>query len=259
MKWSSDAEKAIKKVPFFVRKKVKKRVETHAAGKGKSSVDLIDVTELKKKFLAKGGMESEIKGYEISACFGGSGCSNTAVSTQQLVKEIETIFKNENLLSFLRAHVDGDLKFHHEFRVVLSDCPNACSRPQIADIGIIGAVTPGIGDEPCSQCNACIEVCKENAIRLDGSEPVIQMDECIRCGQCIRECPTGTLIEKEKGYRVLLGGRLGRHPRLGMEVPGTLNHDQVIRIIKNCLTFYKTHSKKGKRFSHILESIDQVL
>ena len=31
---------------------------------------------------------------------------------------------------------------HHEFRVSLSACPNACSRPQIVDIGLIGAVTP---------------------------------------------------------------------------------------------------------------------
>ena len=29
-----------------------------------------------------------------------------------------------------------DLKFHHEFRVTVADCPNSCSQPQIKDIGI---------------------------------------------------------------------------------------------------------------------------
>jgi len=43
MKWSSDAEKAIKKVPFFVRKKVKNKVEEFVHEKGKHSVDLPDI------------------------------------------------------------------------------------------------------------------------------------------------------------------------------------------------------------------------
>lgn len=261
MKWSDDAEQAIKKVPFFVRKKVKKKVEAHAAGKGKGSVGLTDVTELKKKFLSKGGMESQIKGYEVSACFGPSGCPNVANSTARLAEEIEDIFKKADLLSFLKTHVKGDLKFHHEFRVVLADCPNACSRPQIVDIGIIGAAIPELTDADCTLCGTCVQVCKENAVTLNenNGKPVIDSAQCLMCAKCIHECPTGTIAEKEQGYRVLLGGRLGRHPRLAMEVPGIRTHEQVLRIVKNSLAFYKKHSKQGQRFSHILSSVDQVL
>lgn len=261
MKWSHDAEQAIKKVPFFVRKKVKKKVEAYADQKGKHSVDLSDVEELKKKFLSKGGMESQIKGYEVSTCFGPSGCPNVANSTSRLAKEIEEILKNADLLAFLKAHVKGDLKFHHEFRVVLADCPNACSRPQIADIGIIGAVRPGLTDEECILCRACVTACKEDAVSLDEDKglPVIDESKCLACAKCIQDCPTGTLFESKKGYRVMLGGRLGRHPRLAMEIDGMLDHDQVIGIVKSSLRFYKENSKKGQRFSHVLESIDQVL
>ncbi|MCP3900594.1 MAG: sulfite reductase, partial [Desulfobacteraceae bacterium] len=77
MKWSNEAEKALKKVPFFVRKKVRQKVETYTEQKGKLSVDLSDVNELKQKFLSKGGMEKEIKGYEVTTCFGSAGCPNT--------------------------------------------------------------------------------------------------------------------------------------------------------------------------------------
>lgn len=261
MKWSEDADRAIKKVPFFVRKKVRKKVEAHAAQKSKRSVDLSDVNELKKKFLSKGGMEKEIKGYEVSTCFGGAGCPNTANSCTRLSKEIEKILKKEDILGFLKKNVKDDLKFHHEFRVCLSDCPNACSRPQIVDIGIIGSVLPGVFDEECILCNACVEVCKEKAVTLDPDNhlPVIDYDHCLMCAKCINECPTGTIQEKEKGFRVMLGGRLGRHPRLAMAVPGLFSHDEVLQTVKKCLEFYKDNAVNGERFSHVLSSVDQIV
>ena len=40
MKWSSDAEAAVKKVPCFVRKKVRARVENDALTAGKKVVSL---------------------------------------------------------------------------------------------------------------------------------------------------------------------------------------------------------------------------
>ena len=261
MKWSRDAENAILKVPFFVRKKVKKKVEDFVGQKGKTSVELLDVNELKQSFLSKGGMEKEIKGFEVTNCFGGAGCPNTANSGTLLAKDIEKIFEKEDILSFLKQSVKGDLKFHHEFRVALSDCPNACSRPQIVDIGIIGAVLPGIFDEACTLCHACVEVCGENAITLDEEKekPLIDYTQCLMCAKCIKACPTGTIGEKEKGFRVMLGGRLGRHPRLAMEVPGIHTQKEVMRIVQKCLKFYKDNSKNGQRFSHILSSVDQIL
>jgi hypothetical protein len=43
MKWTSEAEAAVKKVLFFVRKKVRQRVENEAAASGKKIVSLADV------------------------------------------------------------------------------------------------------------------------------------------------------------------------------------------------------------------------
>ncbi len=60
----------------------------------------------------------------------------------------------EDLLSFLKQHVQGDLKYHHEFRITIAECPNACSQPQIKDIGIIAALVPGLTNEVCTACEA---------------------------------------------------------------------------------------------------------
>ena len=63
MKWNKDAEKAIQKVPFFVRKSVKTRVEKEARAAGRSLVSLADVKATQKRFL--NNMDSEVKGYQI--------------------------------------------------------------------------------------------------------------------------------------------------------------------------------------------------
>ncbi|GAF73980.1 putative dissimilatory sulfite reductase B (dsrB), partial [marine sediment metagenome] len=146
MKWMPEAEEAIKKVPFFVRKRVRSRVEKEAKEAGKPAVSLADVKATQTRYL--NGMSSEIKGYQIETCFGPSGCPNRAIISDQLIAQIETDVEKEDLLGFLEQSVQGDLKFHHEFRITLADCPNACSQPQIKDIGIIGACAPVVTEEP---------------------------------------------------------------------------------------------------------------
>jgi anaerobic sulfite reductase subunit C len=256
MKWMPEAEETIKKVPFFVRKRVRARVEKEAKEAAKSVVSLTDVKATQARYLSS--MSSEIKGYQIESCFGPSGCPNRAIRSDQLLNRIEAEVKKQDLFGFLKQTVEGDLKFHHEFRITLADCPNACSQPQIKDIGIIGACAPLITELPCSQCEACVEACKEDAIRIDIEKecPLIDNNLCLKCGKCIPACPTGTLAEGQKGFRVQLGGKLGRHPQLAKELPGIYDENTVIEIVKDCLRFYKNTSKHGERFGQILTPAD---
>ena len=260
MKWSAEAEETVKKVPFFVRKRVRSRVEKEAKDAGRKAVSLSDVKIAKARYLSN--MKSEIKGFQLDSCFGPSGCPNRAIESGDLMKGIETLLKEEDLLGFLKERVEGDIKFHHEFRVTLSDCPNACSQPQIKDIGIIGACIPELTEEPCSMCEACVDVCKEDAIVLDDKQeiPRIDYEKCLTCGQCVAVCPTGTLRKERKGYRVQLGGKLGRHPKLAQELPGVYSEEEVIRIVKDCIGIYKRNSLHGERFADIFsESEYQTL
>ncbi len=253
MQWSPEAEDTLKKVPFFVRKRVKARVEEEAARHGDDLVTLQHVTICRKRFLEK--VSDEVKGYQVETCFGPGDCPNRAAVSDVLVEEIEQMLAGKDLGGFLKGKVDGPLKFHHEFRISVSDCPNACSRPQIVDIGLIGASKPKRSEKPCSQCIACVEACRESAILLDEDGPVIDEVVCFNCGACIRACPTGTLEEDMNGYRVLLGGKLGRHPRLGEELPGIHALEEIPGILERFVEIYQSLCRKGERLGVILERV----
>ena len=255
MKWMPEAEEAIKKVPFFVRKRVRARVEKEAKEAGKPLVSLADVKATQAGYLSS--MSSEIKGFQIETCFGPSGCPNRAAISDALISQIEADVAKEDLLGFLQQNVKGDLKFHHEFRITLADCPNACSQPQIKDIGIIGACAPVVTDEPCSMCEACVEACKEDAIFLDDEKdgPVVDHDRCLKCGKCMPVCPTGSLIEGQKGYRVQLGGKLGRHPQLARELASDLDAEEVLSLVGSILSFYKANAQKGERLGALINKL----
>ena len=256
MEWTAEADAAIKKVPFFVRKRVRARVEKEAAERGKRTVTLAEVKAARARFLKN--MGSEVLGFRVETCFGPNGCPNRAFVADGLADRIEAVMKDQDLLDFLKRHVRGDLKFHHEFRITLADCPNACSQPQIKDVGIIGACLPAVTGEPCTRCEACVETCREDAVAIpeDCDVPEIDMVRCVGCGQCIGACPTGTLATGQKGFRVQLGGKLGRHPRLARELPGVYSEEEVIEIIGDCVAFYKKNSTGGRRFAEIFTDTD---
>jgi anaerobic sulfite reductase subunit C len=256
VKWTLNAENEIKKVPFFVRKKVRSRIENDTAADGRKIVSLSDVKAAQARFMSK--MNTDIKGYQIDTCFGSSGCPNPANTCDVLVKKIGSLLDDADLLNFLKKRVQGDLKYHHEFRVTLAECPNACSQPQIKDIGIIGAVIPEATGEACTGCKACIEACIEKCITLDSKKnvPVIDHKRCLKCGKCIHACPSETLATGQKGFRVQLGGKLGRHPRLAVELEGILSETEVLRLVKTCIDYYKKHSNHGERFAEIFDPED---
>jgi len=253
MKWTSEAEDLLGKVPFFVRKRVRKKVEEEARHQGLKTVTKPVVTALQKKFMTS--MEEEVKGFSVETCFGPSGCPNRAVREDTVASELTKIFVSKNLKDFLKQKVDGPLKLHHEFRVAVADCPNCCSRPQICDIGLVGASLPGLTDAPCSHCGECVAVCPDNAISLsdNAAVPVIDAAECLACGKCIQACPTGTLTETASGYRILVGGKLGRHPHLAEALPGIYPLQEALSLVDHCVDFYKAYSEKGERLGEVIE------
>ncbi len=103
MEWSEDAEKAIKKVPFFVRKKVRARVEKEAREAGKPAVSLDEVKATQKRYL--NNMADEITGYQLDACFGSNGCPNRAMNSESLMEALEKCLQEANLLTFLKETV----------------------------------------------------------------------------------------------------------------------------------------------------------
>lgn len=251
MEWSEEANGALARIPFFVRRSVKRKVEKEALRCGAERVELDHMEAARKRFLDR--MEEEVKGVQVETCFGPGGCRNRAVDCDDMAQEVEKRASAGDMKAFLERIVDGPLKMHHEFRISISDCPNACSRPQIVDVGLIGACRPEISGEGCSGCGACVEVCRENAVSLEEEVPAVDESRCLACGQCIKACPTGALREGKKGYRILLGGKLGRRPRLAEELPGIHSPQEACAILDRCLAHYRRHCRKGERFGVVLE------
>lgn len=228
-------------------------MEEEVSTKGAATVTIEHVQACRQRFLRS--MEEEVQGYQVETCFGPGGCPNRAVEGEAVTEALEKVLASRNLKGFLKERVQGPLKMHHEFRISVSDCPNACSRPQIVDIGLIGASRPRVGKASCIQCDECLSACKEEAISLEDGRPSISEGQCLCCGACIRVCPTGTLGESVQGYRVLLGGKLGRHPRLGEELPGILSIEEIPAMVERCLDQYQRHCREGERLGGIMERL----
>ncbi|MDA8164510.1 MAG: 4Fe-4S binding protein [Desulfobacteraceae bacterium] len=251
MKWSEQAEAALRKVPFFVRKRVRKRVEEEAVAAGAREVTIEHVVRCQQRFMKN--QEEDVRGFQVETCFGPGGCPNSVGPDPELARRIEEHLAGLDLKGELKKRVKGLLKMHHEFRVSVSDCPNGCSRPQIVDVGLLGALRPEVTGEDCSGCGACVAACREEAITLRETGPVIAMYECLACGQCAKACPTGTLAAGRRGYRILVGGKLGRHPQLGRELPGIFTAEEALETVKRCAAHFLAHNREGERFGEILQ------
>jgi len=85
--------------------------------------------------------------------------------------------------------------------------------PQIRDIGIIATRTPQAVRPECDGCGGCTQACREGAIAMQAGRAELHTDRCVGCGQCLGHCPSRALESGPVKLRILVGGRMGRHPR----------------------------------------------
>jgi anaerobic sulfite reductase subunit C len=158
----------------------------------------------------------------------------------------------------------GTATGHHKFKVGFSGCPHDCLKASINDVGFIGAVQPVLDKEECIKCGLCEKSCTEGAIA--GGEdgiPLFRPEKCISCGDCIKVCPSGAWRPLKKGYTVYAGGKWGRYPLVGTPIAGFLPAELVIEFIGEVLNWYKEKAEGlGRiRLGQIIlrEGIDSLL
>jgi len=220
--------------------------------KSKEAVFSEDLVKTEKTLLDKAAQVSQ--GFRVKACRGARGCPNAITSSATLLRRIEDFLHQENLTEFLQERVGGPLRHHHRFRVAISECPNACSQVHIQDLGLIGQMEPELTGE-CTKCGSCEEACEEGAIRVEDRFPVIDPERCLNCGACVRACASGALTPGRIGYRILVGGKLGRHPRLAKELVSFATEEEVLQILKKVIYLYKAHNRRGERLGQLIEDV----
>ncbi len=188
----------------------------------------------------------------IQICSGSNLCRNAVIDEDFITAQMLSSAKYVESSRFPSGIIEETPHRHRFFSASVSFCPNACSRPQIADFGVIAASNIVKTDNLCNGCNSCMNACRESAIDMSSGNPEIISDKCVQCGSCVSACPSGTLISPNNGFRVLIGGRMGRHPGFAAELPGIYNSVDVIEIFKVCYSFYVDLFDSDLRFNDMI-------
>ncbi len=252
MEWDEEAQALLKKVPFFVRPKARREIEALVKARGGSRVTREDVLKARQAVAQK--MSRATQGYTLDPCFGNGGCPNSLADTQVLLERLEKTLEEARLLSFLQEKIEGPVRHSHLFRVAVANCPNACSQVQIRDFGVIAREYPRVNPHACNGCGECTRACKEGAISMEGERPVIAPHLCLGCGDCRKTCPQGAMESQERGYTVLVGGKLGRHPQLARPLLPMATEEEVVRALEAALALYKRLNQEGERLGTIIQN-----
>ncbi|HHX51613.1 MAG TPA: 4Fe-4S binding protein [Clostridia bacterium] len=281
MQWEKEAEERLQRVPFFIRKKVKKQIEDFVYSQGKSLVTNLDVTRARQQLadgnsiktaggsLTEGeldkiaaivdrgvvieGLDTRYRQFKV--CGGAAGCPLSLIDEKSLALSLKEIAGEMDLDGFIAGGIDGPALFHHRFKVALAGCPNNCSQPQIADFALIGQARPHLAGGKCNHCRLCLETCLEKAIILETEGPLFDYDLCLNCGDCARVCPRDVITDEKIGYKVLIGGKLGRHPRLAGTVAELVDESTVKEMFRRTLALFKSEAFDGERFADLVNRL----
>ncbi|MBW2722733.1 MAG: hypothetical protein JRC67_11180, partial [Deltaproteobacteria bacterium] len=75
------------------------------------------------------------------------------------------------------------------------------------------------------------------------------------CGVCARVCPSSAISTTANNYRVLVGGKLGRHPQLARDLTNGLDAEQVLNLVGDIVGFYKDKAKSGERLGALINRV----
>lgn len=172
-------------------------------------------------------------GFEIVFC---RQCRNALSDLKALKKDIMKAVSESSYTARMS---------HERIKAGFSACPNSCASPQIKDFGVIAFITPELNPEVCTSCGRCAEACRENGIEFESFPEFTE--RCIGCGDCMRVCPSNAISGNVR-FRVLAGGRLGRHPRFAEEVMVAEKVDEIIKVFRKIVSMSE---ERNIRFSHI--------
>lgn len=166
-------------------------------------------------------------------------------------------FANIDTVSLAKA-VDAKLfgrEMPVKIRIAISGCPNACTSPMLNEIGVIGRVRPVRTPGLCTGCGSCVQYCKENAIRIRNGISVLDESRCVQCGVCVRSCHYNLLKSAHSHFLITVGGRRGRHPKIGRTLLTVETEEQVLFVVEKIVDWVYRRAWSGRLLSEQLDDI----
>jgi len=192
--------------------------------------------------------------FQVETCY---TCKNTLLSLSMLSKlkdEISSKFKELRVTERIYEKLPGERSrvLHNRINVALSGCQAGCSFPETKTFGVVLVSMPMVTDAVCSGCFDCVDACSQGAIVIRGGAPKINNDLCDHCGACVKACPTGTLESFRQGYRILVGGKLGRLHQRGFELYKMADRETLFKALEASVDFFLTRANGPKEFTALL-------
>jgi dissimilatory sulfite reductase (desulfoviridin) alpha/beta subunit len=182
------------------------------------------------------------------------GCAHSLVNGQPILKSIEGVVKDAIQVRIATEREGHRASYHPGLRVALAACPNACTEPQIKDVGIIATMIPAEVGRNCDGCGQCEKVCREEAIIVTRGKAQILPERCVGCGQCISQCPKKAISSHGLRFRILVGGRMGRHPRWAEELC-VVDDSDIVDVVQSFLNRITRYAGAGERIANVVERI----
>ncbi|MBD5094355.1 MAG: nitrite reductase [Subdoligranulum sp.] len=214
-----------------------------------SGIDYNDIDAFRacvgKAGLETGGTGSKVR--PVVSCKG-TTCQYGLYDTYALSEEIhERFYKGYRSVTL-----------PHKFKIALGGCPNNCVKPDLNDLGIIGARAPGYNDEKCRGCRKCqIETaCPVHAATLKDGKLKIDPALCNNCGRCIAKCPFHCADDGVYGWKVYVGGRWGKRVAHGRMLQKLFTDKQeVLDVVEKAILLFRDQGLSGERFADTIERI----
>jgi dissimilatory sulfite reductase (desulfoviridin) alpha/beta subunit len=180
----------------------------------------------------------------VVACPGDATCRYGAIETTHLAEELDRRYYNQDT--------------PHKFKIAVAGCPNNCGKAREADLGIMGATVPEWDQEACNNCGVCVPACPTDAISVKDGVYDIDMELCILCSVCVTCCPELAWKVKQRGSSVLIGGTMGKLPRLAVPLKHCIADDEELFHLIECLiSYYREHGKPKERLGHMMERMGE--
>lgn len=214
-----------------------------------SGIDYSDIDAF-RAYVGKAGLETGGTGSKVRPVVSckGTTCQYGLYDTYALSNEIHD--------RFYKGYRDVSLP--HKFKIAVGGCPNNCVKPDLNDLGIVGARVPGYSEEQCKGCKKCQveQACPIHAAKLADGRLVIDPNLCNSCGRCVGKCPFHCNDEGTYGWKVYVGGRWGKRVAHGQMLGRIFTEKaEVLDVVEKAILLFRDQGKTGERFADTIERI----